>query len=92
MADWFVTSVESSFLGDSAEVFECIDYRNAVRLAHKLAEDLDLTVELLDYEGRVIRAVGFDRFDGGVGYSSAPLRAGVYRWHDASETYREVMR
>lgn len=92
MADWFVLACPSSALESSAEVFECIEYRDAVRLAHKLAEDSDLSVDLIDYEGRVVRAVGQDKFDGAVGFSSAPLRAGLYRWHDATETYREVMR
>lgn len=92
MPDFLVTAVSLSDTDAAMEVFEAIDYRVAVRLALKLAEDSDLSVELLDYEGRVLRAVGVDRFDGGVGFSVAPLRAGMYRWHEATDTFREVMR
>ena len=92
MPDFLVTAVSLSEVDAATEVFEAIDYRAAVRLANKLAEDSDLAVELLDYEGRVLRAVGVDRFDGGVGFSGAPLRAGLYRWHDGTDTYREVSR
>ena len=91
MADWFVV-VDAQGAEDPrpAEVFECSDYRVAVALANRLAEDESLSVEVSDFEGRIVRAVGLDQFDGTLGYTSIPLRAGVYRWQQASETYRLI--
>lgn len=92
MADWFVSLSRLVDDPDSTEVFEFISYREAVRLAHRLAEDQTLQVELLDYEGLVVRSIGRDKFDGTPGFSCVPLRAGLYRWHEASESMREVSR
>lgn len=92
MADWFVT-VEPKVVSDPEPslVHECIDYRAAVLLANTLAErHPDKCVELVDYEGRIVLAVGVDQFDGAQGWSSIPRRAGAYRWQQASETYRLV--
>lgn len=92
MADWFVV-VERRPDDGPTEVFEFIEYRQAVRQAHALAESVPdpYSVEVVDYEGRVIRTVDAD-FEGTAGFVSVPLRAGLYRWQQASETFREVVR
>jgi hypothetical protein len=92
MADWFVV-VDAQGTDDPrpAQVFECVDYRAALVLAGKLADgDPDLSVEVVDYEGRVLMALGLDEWDGTQGRTVIPLKAGIYRWQDASETYRLV--
>jgi len=91
VADWFVVVESHSGLDGSSEVFECISYRSALALAHKLAEDGNLSVEVSDYEGCIIRAIGLDEWDGTQGRTTVPLRAGLYRWQNASETYRLIM-
>lgn len=92
MADWFVV-VEPRPGEAPTEVFEFIEYRQAVRQAHSLAESMPdrYSIEVVDYEGRVVRSVDAD-FEGTGGFVSVPLRAGLYRWQEASDTYREVAR
>lgn len=92
MADWFIT-VESRLDDDTrpAVVYECAEYRRAVALANTLRErHPDRYVELVDFEGRIVLTPGLDRWDGTRGRCTIPLRAGVYRWQDVSETYRLV--
>lgn len=91
MRDWFVV-VDGRGVDDPrpAEVFECVDYRMAVALANRLAQDESLSVEVSDFEGRIVRAIGLDQWDGTQGFTSVPLRAGLYRWQAASECYRLV--
>lgn len=92
MADWFVV-VERPPSEGPTEVFEFIEYREAVRQAHALADSVAdrYSVEVVDYEGRVIRTSDAE-FEGTAGFVSVPLRAGLYRWQEASETFREVVR
>lgn len=92
MADWFVT-VDAAAGSDAPPtvVYECVAYREALALAYRLSEQHpDQFVELVDCEGRVLMVIGLDEWDGSQGRTSIPLRAGVYRWQDASETYRLV--
>lgn len=92
MADWFVI-VDAQGCDDPrpAEVFECVSYRAALVLADKLSDsDPALSVEVVDYSGRVLLALGLDEFDGTQGRTTIPLRAGLYRWQQASESYRLI--
>jgi hypothetical protein len=61
-------------------------------MARGLDADECHSVEVVDYEGRVVQSVGLDEFDGGQGWSVVPRRAGLYRWQEASQTFREVPR
>ena len=92
MADWFVV-VDAQGAADPrpAQVFECVSYRQALVLAHKMCDsDPDLSVEVIDYAGRVLLAIGLDEFDGSQGRTTIPLRAGLYRWQSESECYRLI--
>ena len=72
-------------------VHECVSYREALVLSHTLAErHPSADVELVDCEGRILLSPGFDQWDGTQGRTTVPLRAGLYAWQDASETYRLV--
>lgn len=90
MADWFVVVEPQGARHGPSEVFECVAYRDALCLAYKLAENENLSVEVSDYEGCIVRAIGLDEWDGTQGRTPIPLRAGLYAWQPASETYRLV--
>ena len=88
MADWFVEVTHGE--GDDVEVFEFIDYRKALVFGASFDGDEDvLSVELVDVDGRVLLRFG-DEFDGCLGRTSTPQRAGFYRWDKKTEQMRQV--
>lgn len=88
MKDWFV----AVHLTDaaSAEMFEFIDYRRAVAFADQHSDSGDFrSVAVIDFRGLEVLTMG-TKFDGCVGYTALPLRAGFYRWSETADRMVEV--